>query len=205
MEGKKEAHLSLRVDVDIVFGPLWVRHERLDQELPEHANHRLDLLGLASASSDPGLGLWPRLVEGQEATLPSPLDELIRLRDELGARGEQPRVGNLGLVEDVGDLGVLREVEGGQSRRRVVGGRFGQRRGLNDGCAGEVVVDDGLAVGLADGFGRHCGWWRRMRGMRVKVRATEVSSDCCTQINQREFLIVSFVWSSSLQSLLWEC
>jgi hypothetical protein len=35
--------------------------------------------------------------------------------------------------------------------------RCGERSGLDDGGAGEVVVEDGLAVGLEDGFGRHCG------------------------------------------------
>jgi hypothetical protein len=180
------AHLSLGVDVDIIFGSVRVRNERLYQELPEHTHDALDLLRLACASRNPGLRLGPGLVQGQEAALASPLDELVGLRDELGSGDQQPRVGDLGLVEDVGDLGVLGEVERGQPRGRVVRGRPGQRRWLDDGGAGEVVVDDGLAVGLADGFGRHRGCGRgerRRRKRRVKDEVAderEVSSDCCT-------------------------
>ena len=32
-----------------------------------------------------------------------------------------------------------------------------KRGGLDDGCAGQVVVEDGVSVGLEDGFGGHCG------------------------------------------------
>lgn len=34
-------------------------------------------------------------------------------------------------------------------------GRGWQRRGLDNGSASEMVVEDGLAVSLENGFGRH--------------------------------------------------
>lgn len=125
-----------------------MRDERLDKELPENADDALDLLILASTLGNPGLGLRPRLVEGQETTLTSTLDELIGLRDEFGAGLEQPRVGDLSLVQDISDIGILSKVQRCQSRRRVVLGGLGKRAGLEDGGTGEVVVDDGLAIGL---------------------------------------------------------
>ena len=137
-----------------------MRHEWLNQELSEHAHDGLHLLRLARTSCNPGLCLWPRLVQRQETALASSLDELVRLGHELGPGCKQPRVGGLGLVEDVGDFSVLGEIEGGQSGRRIVCCGFGEGRGLDDGGAGEVVVEDGLAVGLEDGFGRHGGRWR---------------------------------------------
>ena len=42
-------------------------------------------------------------------------------------------------------------------------GRGGQRGGLDDGGAGEVVVEDGLAVGLENGLGGHCEGWSNWR------------------------------------------
>lgn len=131
--------------------------ERLDQELPQHTIDRLDLDGLASPRLDPLAGIGPRLVQGQQAALASSLDQLIWLRDELGARGQQPRVGGLGLVEHALDVGVSGEVQRGELRRGIVCCRARQRCGLDEGSAGEVVVEDGLAVGLEDGFGGHCG------------------------------------------------
>lgn len=66
-------------------------------------------LGLARPLGDPGLGLIPGLVEGEEARLATALDELIGLCDELGR--EDPagelRVGgdgaSLGIPGDLGD------------------------------------------------------------------------------------------------------
>lgn len=121
----------------------------------------LNLLGLSCALLDPLAGLGPGLVEGQQAALASPLDQLVGLCDELGAILEQPRVGDLGLVQNVLDSLVLREVQRGEPGRRVVGGRGRQRGGLDDGSPGEVVVEDGLAVGLENRLGGHC-CWRRM-------------------------------------------
>lgn len=43
-----------------------------------------------------------------------------------------------------------------------MGGRGRQRRRLDNGSASEMVVEDGLAVSLENGFGRH--------GSRVKLR-----------------------------------
>lgn len=36
-----------------------------------------------------------------------------------------------------------------------MGGWTGERRGFDDWRAGEMVVEDGLAVGFEDGFGGH--------------------------------------------------
>jgi hypothetical protein len=156
---RKWTYLSHRVDVDVVLCAVGVRHEGLDKELPQHTVDRLDALRLSSPLRDPLLGLGPRLVQGQQTALTSPLDQLIWLRDELGAGHEQPRVCGLGLVEDAPNIGVSWEVQRRELGRRVVCGRGGQRRGLDDGGAGEVVVEDGLAVGLEDGFGGHCAGW----------------------------------------------
>ena len=136
-----------------------MRDERLNEELPQHTARVLDLLLLASTLGDPGLGLGPGLVEGQEAALASPLDELVGLRDELGAGLEEPGVGDLGLVQDVFDAGIFGEVQRGQSRGRVVLGGRRQRARLDDGSTSEVVVEDGLAVGLENRLGGHgdCG------------------------------------------------
>ena len=48
-----------------------------------------------------------------------------------------------------------REVERTELRRSVVSLAFGERGWLDDGRAGEVIVEDGLAVGLEYGLGRH--------------------------------------------------
>lgn len=39
-----------------------------------------------------------------------------------------------------------------------MGGGSGKRTRLNDGGAGEVIVEDGLSIGLENGFGRHCAY-----------------------------------------------
>jgi hypothetical protein len=153
---QKETYLAHGVDVDVVLGVLGVGDEGLDQELPQNTVDCLDPLLLACSRLDPLAGLSPGLVQGQETALASPLDQLIWLRNELGARSQQPRVCGLGLVEHALDVGIGCEVQRRELGRRVVcrGGR--QRSGLDDGGAGEVVVEDGLAVGLEDRFGRHC-------------------------------------------------
>jgi hypothetical protein len=132
-----------------------VRHERLDEELTQDALHVLDLLNLSGALSNPGLRLSPGLVQGQEAALASPLDQLVGLCYELGAVLEQPRVGDLGLVQDILHSCVLWEVQGSEPRGSVVLGWLRQRGGLDDWGAGEVVVEDGLAIGLGDGLCGH--------------------------------------------------
>ena len=131
-------------------------HEGLDEKLPQHTVDRLDLLRLASPLRDPLLGLGPLLVQRKETALASPLDQLVWLRDELGTGRQQPRVCGLGLVEHAPDIGIRWEVQRCELGRRVVCGRCGQGSGLDDRGAGEVVVEDGLAVGLEDGFGGHC-------------------------------------------------
>lgn len=141
-------------------------NERLDEELAQNAGDRLDLDVLGRASLDPLLGLSPGLVEREEAGLPSALDQLVGLRDELCAGSQQPRVGGLGLVQDILDGGVFGEVDGGESGRGIVGGRGRQGRGLDNGGASEMVVEDGLAVGLEDRFGRHCEGERGSTGYR---------------------------------------
>jgi len=132
-----------------------VRHERLDQELPEDAFCVLNLLDLAGALSNPGPRLSPGLVKAKQAALATTLDQLIGLCDELGALVEEPRVGDLGLVEDIVHVGVLGEVQGGESGRRVVLLARGKRARLDDGSPREVIVDDGLAIGFEDALRRH--------------------------------------------------
>lgn len=82
----------------------------------------------------------------------------VGLGDESGIGLEQPRVGDLGLVENALHVGIFGEVENGQPGGRVVRGRRGERRGLDYGGAGEVVVEDGLAIGLEDRLGGHYGY-----------------------------------------------
>lgn len=133
-----------------------MRDKRLDQELAEVALDVLDLLFLASAFCNPSTSFGPGLVEGEETALASTLDQLIWLSDELGVFGKQPGVCGLGLVEDSVDVGILREVEGSELGGRVVSSSARKRGGLDDGSASEVVVEDGLSIGLENRFGGHC-------------------------------------------------
>lgn len=146
----RHAHLTDGVDVDVVLRVGRMGHERLDQEAAESSLDGLDLLGDEGAVVDPLPGLGPGLVEGQKATLSSPLDQLVRLGHEAGAGGEEPRVGGLGSVEDGLDVVAVVEVDRRQLRGRVVFCRGREGRRLDDGCPGEVVVEDGLAIGLED-------------------------------------------------------
>jgi hypothetical protein len=91
-------YLTNAHDVDVVLSVLRVGNERLDEELTKNTDDVLNLLGLRGTLSNPSPGLGPGLVEGQETALASPLDQLVGLRDELGAGLEQPGVGDLGLV-----------------------------------------------------------------------------------------------------------
>lgn len=109
--------------VNIILGFLGVGHERLNEELAKDALCVLDLLRLTGALSNPGLGLSPGLVESKETALATALDQLIGLGDEAGALLEEPRVGDLSLVENTVHIGILSEVEGSKSGRRVVLGR----------------------------------------------------------------------------------
>lgn len=148
-------YLTDGVDVDVVFGTLRVRDKRLDEELTEDTRDSLDLNVLARTSLDPFFSLRPGLVEAEQATLASPLDQLVWFGNELGTGSEQPRVDDLCLVEDILDSGVFGEIDGGESGRSIVGGRGRERRRFDDGGTSEVVVEDGLAISLEDRFGRH--------------------------------------------------
>lgn len=148
-------YIANGVDVNVVLSVLGVRDERLDEEVSQDTGDVLDLLLLGGTLSNPGLGLRPGLVQGKQTTLAAALDQLIRLSDELGAGLEKPGVGDLGLVENVLDVDIVGEVQRSQSRRSVVLGRDRQRAGLNGRSAGEVVVEDGLAVGLENRLGGH--------------------------------------------------
>ena len=141
-----------------------MRHKGLDEEAPQDALDRLDLDRLACSLRHPLLGLGPGLVQGQEAALAPSLDQLIGLRDELGVGGQQPGIRRLGLVQHARDVGTVGEVDRRELRGRVVRRRRRQRRRLDDGRSCEVVVQDGLAIGFEDGFGRHDG--ERLRQQR---------------------------------------
>lgn len=144
-------------------------NEGLNEELTENTGDVLDLDLLGGTSLNPLPGLSPGLVQGQQTALASTLDQLIGLRDELGVGVQQPRVGDLGLVEDILDGLVFREVEGGEPSGRVVCRRRRKRSRLDDRGTSEVVVEDGLAVGLEDGLGGHdvCMFFeRRGEGLR---------------------------------------
>jgi hypothetical protein len=123
--------------------------------MPQDTVDRLDPLRLSCPRLNPLTGLGPGLVQGQQTALASPLDQLIWLCNELGTRSQQPRVCGLGLVEDALDVGIGSKVQRCELGRGVVCRGCRQRSGLDDRSAGEVVVEDGLAVGLEDGFGRH--------------------------------------------------
>ena len=125
----------------------------LDQELSQDTINSLNTLLLSCPRLDPLTRLRPGLVQGQQTALASPLDELIWLCNELGAGGQQPWVCGLCLVEDALDILVGGEVQRCKLGGRVVCGLGRQRSGLDDWGAGEVVVEDGLAVGLEDGLG----------------------------------------------------
>lgn len=157
MRERMRAYLTDGVDVDVVLGLLRVGNKWLDEEVPQHALDVLDLDGLVGALGDPGLGVGPGGIELEQAGLASPLDELVGLCDKLGAGGEQEGIGGLGAVEDTVDVVALLEAEDGEFGGRVVGGLGRQRGGLEKGRAGEVVVENGLAVGLEDGLGGHGG------------------------------------------------
>lgn len=149
-------YLTDRVDVDVVLSFLRVRNEGLDKELTEDTSDGLNLNVLRGTSLNPFPGLGPSLVETEKTALTTALDQLVGFGDELGAGSQEPRVGNLSLVEDILHSKVVGEVDGGESGRRVVGGGGRERSRLDDGSASEVVVEDGLSIGLENGLGGHC-------------------------------------------------
>jgi hypothetical protein len=100
-----------------------VGNERLDEELVQGAPDGFDGQFLAGAGLNPGAGLGPGLVEGEQAALPTALDQLIGFGDHAGTRGHQPRVGGFGLVQDAGDTGAVGEGDGGKPGRGIMRGR----------------------------------------------------------------------------------
>ena len=148
------AYLANGVDVDVIFSLLGVGNKGLNEELPQKALDGLDLLLLAGTRSNPLSGLWPCLVQAQEATLASSLDQLVGLCDEPGALSEQPRVCVLSLLQDTLDGSVFGEVDGSKLGGWVMRGGSGKGRGLDRGRPREVVVEDGLAISFED---RLCG------------------------------------------------
>jgi len=65
-----------------------VRRERLDDEGVQGTGRLLDGDGLASSLLDPSASLLPALVQAQETSLSTSLNELVGLADEL--LGEDP-------------------------------------------------------------------------------------------------------------------
>ena len=108
-------YVSDGIDVDVVFGILWMWYERLDQELSQDAFDALDLLWLACAGLDPFSGFRPSFVESKESALSTALDQLIWLSHELGTWSQQPGICDFGLVKHIPRGCVFREIERGQS------------------------------------------------------------------------------------------
>jgi hypothetical protein len=135
-----------------------VGHERLNEESPQVTLNVLNLLELVGALSNPLLGLGPGSVQLEQAGLASSLDKLVGLCDELGTGSEKEGECSLGGVKDTLDVVAIGKGDGGELCGRVVGCLRRERSGLDDGCASEVVVEDGLAVGLEDRLCGHCVW-----------------------------------------------
>lgn len=81
-----------------------VRHERLDEEIPQSALNVLDLLDLVCACCNPLLRLCPSSIELKKSGLASSLDQLIWLCDELGALLEEEWVFGLSSVQNTVDI-----------------------------------------------------------------------------------------------------
>ena len=86
-------------------------YKRLDQELPQHPLHSLNLLGFSGLGLNPSSSFRPGLVECKEATLAASLDQLIGFSHESSTRSEQPGISGLCLVEDGGDSCILGKVQ----------------------------------------------------------------------------------------------
>lgn len=152
-------YISHRVDVNVILRVGGVRHKWFDKELPEHTRNVLDLLFLSGSCCDPFSGFWPGLVQGQETSLASSLDQLIWLGNQFHAWCLEPGKCALDLVEDGIDVLIFWEVDRGELGWRVVyAGRL-QRSWLDHWGTGEVVVEDGLAISFEDRFGRHIVVW----------------------------------------------
>lgn len=77
-------YISNGMDVNVIFRVGGMRDEWLDKEISKHTLDGFDLLSFASTRLDPLTSFGPSFVQGQQAALPSTLDQLIRLGDESG-------------------------------------------------------------------------------------------------------------------------
>lgn len=147
-------HLSHGVDVDVVLLFGLVGTEWLDQERPQVTLHRFDLNFPTGPLLDPGLRLRPLLVQREQTSLATPLDQLVGLRYEPGTGFEQPWVHLFGAVEDSSGRSIRGEGDGRELRGSIV--RWGREgRGSDHGGPSQVVGEDGLSIGLVDRFGSH--------------------------------------------------
>ena len=151
------AYLSHRVDVDVILRLLRMRHEGLHEEIPQHALDVLHLLCLVRPRLNPLLRFWPCGIELEETGLASPLDELVGLCYELGAWLQEEWVFGFGGIEHAFDVVAVLEVDCGEFGGWVVCGLRRKGSRFDDWSAGEVVVEDGFAVGFEDRFGGHIG------------------------------------------------
>lgn len=81
------------------------------------------LLRLSCTGSDPFLRLFPSLVKREQARLATTLDQLVRLRNELGC--EHP-VGELGIGGNGVRFGVPGDLSNLWHGESEVGGNFGR-------------------------------------------------------------------------------
>lgn len=139
-------YLTNGVDVDVVLSLLWVRNKWLHEEIPQRTLDVLNLLHLVCTSCNPLLGLWPGSIELEKTRLASSLDQLIGLRNELCTRCEEEWVFGLCGVQDSLYIVSVCECDGCELCGWVVGGPWCERSRLDDGSAGKVVVEDGLAI-----------------------------------------------------------
>ena len=73
----------MALDAHVQLVSLAVLHERLDEEMSEHALDALDVDFLHHAVQDPLLRLQKRHVHGDESELTATLHQLVRLSDQL--------------------------------------------------------------------------------------------------------------------------
>lgn len=103
-------------------------------------------MGLSSALGDPLPGLGPSLVEGEQTSLATTLDELVRLRNELGVVDP---CRDLGVGGDRAGCGVPGDLS--YTSKGVLEVGFDLGMGRNCGCTLEPVCEQELGVVFADG------------------------------------------------------
>lgn len=91
---------SRRVDADVVLGVSRVREERLDDERVEGSSDLLDLDGFTGSRCDPVSSDFVLLVEAEQSSLSSSLDQLIGLTNKLVS--ENPVGKTLALLDGRG-------------------------------------------------------------------------------------------------------